>query len=184
MRMSIAAIALLLASPSADAAPKFVPAPVGGGEGVVIPANSPVEFQRMDKDDVARFSGQFVLSGTFSYGCEIECDPPLKDDRMTLAIVPDAGLAARLPHWKERNTDIKIYLTNEAKLVPAIATAAERSKLRAGKIEYVRGHVAVVVDSFRAAIECDSAAYSARFVKIASAPEKKSVKLSGNYGCG
>ena len=182
----LALVALLLTSFSADAAPggRFIPSSLGYGEGIVIPADSPVKFLRFDKDHAAHFAGQFVLTGTYVYGCEIECNPPLKDEQMTLAIVPDAALAARLPHWEVRNTDIKIYLTHEAGLVGAVATPAQRTQLRAGKIENVRGHVAVVVDDFRAAIECDSASYYARFVKMAKAPAKTTAKLAGNYGCG
>ena len=93
------AIALLLAG--AAPAERTVPH-LGGGPALVIPAGSPVKFRGFDKDGGARFSGRFVLSGTFVYHCEVECEPGMTEADLDLGIVPDPGLAARLPHWKDR----------------------------------------------------------------------------------
>ena len=56
------AVAMLLAG--AAPAERTVPHP-GGGPALVIPAGSPVKFRGFDKGGGARFSGRFVLSGTF-----------------------------------------------------------------------------------------------------------------------
>jgi hypothetical protein len=142
-----------------------------------------MKFVHFDKEGGAHFSGRFVLSGLFAYGCEVECQGKITEDCLVLTIVPDPEVAARLPRWKVHDNDIKIYLTREAPLARAIATPKQKAALLSGKLPEIRGHIAVVVDDFQTAIECDSASYSARFVAIAKPPKRETKAPDGNYGC-
>jgi len=181
------ALAALLSLALVAAAPAGKPTEIRSGlgdEALVVPAGSPVRFLRFGKDYEGRFSGRFVLTGTFFYGCEIECEPPLQKDQVFAAIVPDPEIAAVLPHWKLRDNDMRIYLVNGERLASQIVTRQERAALLAGKIDDVRRHVTIIVDDFRAGIDCDSAFYSARFVAIAKPIEIARAKPDGNYGCG
>jgi hypothetical protein len=175
-------IALLLLGAAPPA--KVIPFRNVEGEAIVVPADSPVHFVRFDKQGVAHFSGSFTLSGSFNYGCEIECSPPLKPEQLTFWIVPDKPLAARLPHLKLRNGDIRLYVTGETRLTRTIGTAAQRASLLRGRISELHGHIAINVDDFEASIVCDSANYSARFVSVAKPAQLAKVDTSGNYGCG
>src|ERR1043165_2372059 len=105
--MRIAAhLALLSLAPmiiGATSAPTFVP--LGKyGEGLLVPANSPVTFRHFDKYDSAQFSGKFVLEGVFVLDCDV-CEPGYKDNEIRLTIIPDPAIAARLPHWKKHDND-------------------------------------------------------------------------------
>ncbi len=183
MRAVTVLLSLMLVSASPAKEPIEIPSGLGE-EALVIPATSPVHFERYGKDYEARFSGRFVVTGTFFYGCEMECDPPLQRDQVFAAIVPDPAVAATLPHWKIRNNDIRIFFINDEQLVNQIVTRPERAALLAGRIPDVRRHVAIIVDDFRAAIDCDSAYYSAHFVAMAKPVEETRAKLNGDYGCG
>lgn len=182
-RALIASLSLALMSASPNSKPREIPSGLGE-EALVVPDGSPVHFLRYDKDYLGRFSGQFVLTGTFFYGCEIECDPPLQKDQVFAAIVPDPVVASTLPHWKIRNNDMRIYLVNGDRLARKIVSPAERAAILSGKLDDIRRHVAIVVNDFRAGIDCDSASYSAHFVAIAKPAQVATAKLDGDYGCG
>src|SRR5689334_16530398 len=105
-RLAAAPLAAMILA--AAPAPKYLPLD-NYGEGLVIPAGSPVRLLRFNKQNAAAsFSGRFVLTGMFVYGCDIECDPPLAKDDVHGSIIPDSNMAARLPHWKIRNNDMRI----------------------------------------------------------------------------
>lgn len=181
-RIALLPVATLLISATPPA--RVVPLPKGEGEALVIPARSPIRFEGFGKYDVARFTGRFVLTGTFIYGCEIECEPPLKTDEISARIIPDAASAATLPRWKIRNGDMRIYLVRGERLANAIVTRREKAALLAGKVEDVRRQVAIVVDDYRAGIECDSASYTARYISLARPAQLASAKVEGDFGCG
>ena len=152
----------------------------------MIPGNSPVRFRGWDKYGYAEFEGRFVLTGTFTYGCWSGCadyDGPVEEADLDVRIVPDPQLAARLPHWKDRNNDMLILIKRGDALATSIASPRQQAALRAGKVEYIRGRTAIVVDDFRTGIECDSAGFRARFVAISKAPKLARVELNGEYGC-
>ena len=179
------AAALLIALP-AQAAPgdKIIPAKDANGHVIVVPRKSPIRFHHFGGEydpHEAHFAGRFVLTGTFSFGCDIECDPPLKDDDMVLAIQPDRPVAARLPHWRNGG-DMMIYITHERRLIDAITSASDRARLRSGKITKIEGRISIVADNFVAGYECDQPSYTARFVSIAKAPARKQ-GTGGFFGC-
>jgi hypothetical protein len=180
----IAAVPVAALIVSAAPAPRYIPLD-NYGEGLVIPASSPVQLLRLNKQHaVASFRGRFVLTGMFVYGCDIECEPPLAKDDVHGSIIPDSDAAGRLPHWKIRNNDMRIYLHGGDRLAAQVITADERAAIFAGKVDSVRKHVSIVVDHFNAMIECDSASYDVRFISLAKPAKVATAKLGGDYGCG
>jgi hypothetical protein len=184
MRMA-ARLALLSLAPmtiGATPAPTFVP--LGKyGEGVLVPANSPIMFRQFNEHDSAQFSGRFVLEGVFVLDCD-SCEQGYKDNEIRLSMIPDPAIAARLPHWKVHNNDFAIVITNAASFMRSISTPAQRKLLLSGRLDEVRGRAAIVVDDFEAGLDCDSANYSARFVAIAKPPRIAKIHLKGDFGCG
>lgn len=178
----IAAIPLAALILAAAPAPTYVP--LGKyDEAVVIPAASPVTFHHFDQYDSALFSGQFRLEGEFVLDCDY-CEPGYKDNQIRLSIVPDPAIAARLPHWKKHDNDIAIVITNAGSFIRAVSTPTQRKLLLSGKLDGVRGRAAIVVDRYKASLDCDSADYSARFVAIAKPPRIAKVEFKGEFGCG
>jgi hypothetical protein len=174
--------ALTAAAPAGT--PTEIPWAPGEDEALIVPAASPVHFIRYDEGHVAHFRGRFVLTGTFIYGCDIECDPPLAKDEVNGSIIPDRDVAARLPHWKVHSNDIRIFLDGGDRLAAQVVTPGERAAIYAGKVDNIRKHVSIIVDDFNATLECDSATYGARFVSLATPPKIAMTKLDGDYGCG
>ena len=176
------AVLALTTFPVAAAAPDRIIPLRGSAHRLAIPANSPIKFRHFGKEADAHFSGRFVLTGTANYGCRIECQPPLKDEDLVMAIVPDRPIAARLPHW-DQGGDMEIFISHERRLVAAIASSRELKEVRSGKISEIKKRVSVVVDNFVASIECDAPAYSARFVAMAKTSDDKKM-VDGSFGCG
>ena len=164
--------------------PTEIPWPSGSDEALIVPAASPVRFVRFDESRVAHFQGQFVLTGTFIYGCDIECESPVSKDEVHGSIVPDPDTAARLPHWKNRSDDMRISLTGDDRLAAQVISPSEQAAVLAGKVDNIRKHVSIVVDDFNATIECDSASYGANFVSLATPAKVAVARLDGDYGCG
>jgi hypothetical protein len=180
MRTLVALLSLALISATPAGKAREIPWVPGSDEAIVIPAASPVRFKGFNKDHYAVFSGRFVLTGTFVYGCNVDCDPPNPD--VEADIIPDPGSA--LPHWKLRSGDMLIYLVDGERLANQIVSRQERAALLAGKVKDVRKHVSILVDDFQAGIECDSPFYSARFIAVAKPLKLASAKTEANYGCG
>jgi hypothetical protein len=184
MRLGACIAAIPLAGLIVGAAPAPTYVPLGKyDEGVVIPANSPVAFQRFDQYDSARFSGRFVLEGVFVLDCDY-CEPGYKDNQIRLSIIPDPAIARRLPHWKVHDNDLAIIITNAGSFMRSVSTPTQRKLLLSGKLDEVRGRAAIVVDRFEASLNCDSADYSARFVAIAKPPRIARVEITCDFGCG
>lgn len=187
-------VARLLALPisalllSAAPSPQVIPLPdkEAAGEALVIPADSPVQFRGWNKYGYAQFAGRFVLTGRFMYGCgESDCqgDGPIKESDLTLSVVPDPALAARLPNWKIRHNDMMILISRWRPLKHSLGTAAERRLLLSGKTPYLSGRISIVVDHFETGIECDSANFGARFVEVTKPPKLALTQFTGDYGC-
>ena len=184
---TIAVLFLIGAAPAS----KVIPLPNGGGEALIIPAASPVKFLRWEKSGGeyvgARFSGRFVLTGQFTWGCEWDCNdgsPITEADNFALRVVPDSDLAARLPHWKVHNQDIAIFVARSTRFTHSITTAQQRADLASGKLPDVHGRISIVVDHFETSLDCDSANFGADFVAIATPRKFAKVDVNGNYGCG
>lgn len=155
------------------------------GDGIVIPANSPVSLGATDEEMAqARFSGRFVLRGRYTYGCESDCDQP-HADRLYLTIYPDADLAARLPRWRQyADVGIAITILNGDAFSRQALTRPQRAALLDGKLEHVSGRTSVIVDDLRLTIDCDSPSYSARFVAMAPPMNPTRQQVASSYGCG
>lgn len=185
-RIAIVPIALSLLG--AMPAPQIIPVGGGGDEALIIPANSPVKFRGFDKFGTARFGGRFTLTGTFSYSCA-DCEPGarfrprLKPDDLELEVVPDADLAARLPHWRIHRHDIIVEVRGANKLAETIGNRRERAALFSGKIDALRGRMAIVVVQLRSDTECDSATWWASFVAVVQPPKLSTSRPIGNFGC-
>jgi hypothetical protein len=137
---------------------------------VVVPYNSPVRFDYLDKDHVAHFRGRFVLTGQFRLECDF-CEGDGKESDLVIYIVPDPALTARLPHWKIHNDDTRVFLTHETRLVHSIGTRREHLEIAVGTRDDIHGRLDVIVDDFRLAIDCDSAFLSARYIALAKPPQ-------------
>ena len=187
--ISLGALLSISASPPAPTGQvmpsgTFYPLPDDPTEGVIVPPDSPVRFRGFGKYGVAQFDGRFVLTGTVVYGCAIDCEEKPDDRFLRADVVPDPAGAARLPHWKRHDNDIRIVIDPPERFVRTITTSSQRVALRSGKLADVRGRIAVVVDHFEASIECDSASFFARFVSTASPPRFAKIEQIGDYGCG
>lgn len=183
-RALVAMLSLGLTGAAPAAMPAEIPWGTDSDEALIVPANSPVQFIRYDESRIAHFHGRFVLTGTFVYGCDIECDPPLTKGEVTSSIIPDRVFADRLPHWKIRNTDMRIVLDGGDRLAALVISRSERASIYAGKVDDIRKRVSIVVDDFNTTLECDSPSFGARFVSLAEPARIATAKLDGDYGCG
>jgi hypothetical protein len=185
-RFTVMPLAVLLIS--ATSAEQVIPLPDqdAGGEALVVPADSPVHFRGWNKYHYAQFDGRFVLTGTFMYGCEADCEGggPYKTSDLELTVVPDPGLKARLPNWKIRHNDMMILISRSRSLQASLGSSVERRRLLAGKLPYIAGRISIVVDHFETGIECDSANFGARFVAVAKPARMARSDFNGDYGCG
>ena len=180
----IAVLAACLCLTGAAAPAKIIPWN-DWGEALVIPAGSPLQFVGFDEGRVARFRGEFVVTGTFVYGCDIECELPLTADQLNGSIIPDRAGAAQLPHWKIQQNDMRIFLEGGDRLAALVLSPKERRAIANGRLDSARKRVTIVIKDFNASLECDSASFGAEFVKLAKPTRERSVaKLDGNYGCG
>jgi hypothetical protein len=184
MRGTIALLSLALLAAAPSGKPTIIPLSPDDDEALVIPAGSPAHFTGFDETHTASFTGRFTLTGTFFYGCEIECQLPLHEEDLFAAFIPDPASKALLPHWKLRNGDMRIYFDNGDKLVAQLVTKKEKAALIAGKLPAFRKQVTIVVTDFKATIECDSASYSIKFVALAKPPQIARAKVKEDYGCG
>jgi hypothetical protein len=180
----LAMLSLALLSIGAAPAAKVIPLPGDPDEALIIPAGSSVQFRGFDKYGRAHFGGRFVLTGSFTYGCAVDCDGPARDAFFRFDVVPDPNVAARLPHWKVHHNDIKIVVSREAPLVRKITTQRQRADIKSQRIPDIQGRITIMVDEFETGLDCDSANFSARFVALPKAPKFAKAEFNGNYGCG
>jgi hypothetical protein len=184
-----AAVALALLAPSISAraaepiAARIIPLEHSGG--IQIPSNSPVAFVRLGEELDAHFSGQFVITGSYRFGCFVGCDGPLKPGELVLKFYPDRDLVMRLPRWTQYNSPAEeIIITKAEPFVRAFVEKKIRLQLLANKRQYVKGRASILVDDFTMAIECDSPTYLARFVRIVPESERAKPTPVRPVGCG
>jgi hypothetical protein len=166
----------------AVSAERVVPLP--GGEALIVPSDSPARFQHLGRRLDAHFSGRFVLSGEFAYGCSVGCDAPLTERDLALYVIPDSALADRLPHWKEHGRNLRIYIDNPEAFGRKVVSARTRTALIDGKLDHVTGHATIVVDRLAATIECDTGSYSVHLIAFAKPTTLGPVRTSDIHGCG
>lgn len=183
----LARFALLpLAAMLIGAAPaeRVIPFPDVSGWSLVVPTGSPAKFRRFGKYGVAQFGGRVVLSGTFTYGCDIECEGPLQESQLVLVVQPDTEDAALLPRVKDRDGDLAIYIRNGSRAAHMVTTPQQRAALRAGRLPYVQGRISIIVEDLEISGECDSVFYSARFVGLAKRQKIAAIGPAAGAGCG
>lgn len=160
MRPWIVALILVPAMAFAAGADKIVTSP--GGIEVVMPAASLVTapiWPKAGDSFHARFSGQFVLTGTLHYDGDA-------DNRLVF-LRPDSGIAARLPRWKESATPREIWFENGEDVVRAVFGAQAAAPSGNGnRINAGNKHVSLDVDRYTIAIECDTANYTVHFLRV------------------
>lgn len=172
---------LICAAPAEQVIP--LPDKDAGGEALVVPADSPVQFERLDKYGVAHFRGSFILTGTFTYGCAIDCEERPKDRFYRMDFTPDAEIVERLPHWRVRNRVPSIVITNERAFVRRVSPG-KYAEIHRGGMADIRGRASILVDHFEVGIECDSPTLIAHFVSIVQAPKLAANSPDGTPGCG
>lgn len=178
LALALGALAIAAASPPAAEYPL---ADVEG-ETLVIPAASPVKFTGFE-EHVSRYKGQFTLTGTLVYRCDVDCDVPIDPRNFVIFVIPDPAQAQSLPYWKTRRSEIHVYFENDEALAKSVISTAERKSLLSGKTADIRKRVALTVDDFILGIDCDSASYRARFVALAKPPVLVRSRKAIDAGC-
>jgi hypothetical protein len=148
-----------------------------------IPAQSPVRFAKVSGEVDAHFTGEFVLTGSYRFGCDYECDAPLRLEDLTLVVRPDRALAGRLPRWTSYKAGIEVTIFDASPFVEAVITPKQKALLLAGKLDHVSGRTGIRVKALTLSIECDSPSYTARFVGLAAPPAQELAQRATDYGC-
>jgi hypothetical protein len=141
---------------------------------IVIPADSPVQYSALRKENdgqVASFHGKFRLTGTYHFGDNDFNDSGDENSSKYIFdpqayIIPDAGIAARLPHFVHRTGHDAIFLRNPVAFAKAVVSKQDARRVRCRGCAAATGHIAIWVDQFSAAVECDSPFYEARFLSV------------------
>jgi hypothetical protein len=156
-----------------------------GHNPIVIPDGAPVRFFSFGREETAKFTGWFELRGTYHYGY-------LTNDRkadatygvLALSFVPDLQFAEKLPYWQGLTPPATLGFSNPRTFVRRVIPQDAVAKLKQKKVFSVSGRAAIVVDDYRAGIECDSAYYNVRFVSLVRPrPILVSQKFVRHYRC-
>jgi hypothetical protein len=147
---------------------------------LIVPQATLVQYRSTGSTDDIHFSGRFVLSGEFHYGCDSDCGEP--DQDYFLYIVPSAAEQLRLPHWSERSGILRVYIIGNERVLRDVIPRREMDLLRAGKVKEVAGRISIVVENYVATIECDAPSYFATFVAL-ERPAEIAALPAGDRGC-
>lgn len=169
MRAQVAIFAALCCMSAAAAAQVAKPQVVAlhpgseGSDAIVVPPGSHMQLASFPGEygNEAKFRGNFTVSGAYElsgYG-----------DESTVTIWPDDKSIKSLPYWRQRGGPEELYLSNPWAFAEAVVAKEKLAKLKAGKLEKVRGTVTIVADDYETSIECDVAGFSARFVSLVKA---------------
>lgn len=128
---------------------------------IVIPANSPVTHATKDDDYHVRFDGRIAIPGTFRFH--------FAANQASVDFVPDASVAARLPHMRGERRVREILFDDEPSadiIAAAVLPAATIAAVKAHLTMQAEVHVVLTADSYVAGIsECLGTGYSVvRFV--------------------
>ncbi len=159
----------------------------------VVPAGSPVKYVRVAnkyvgttiEDGSAKFSGRFVLSGTYHYGYYSDTSEVTdSDNTLELYFVPDRSIGIRLPYWVKRTPPEEIRFANADEFIDAVIPAEIKESLKSKQQYSVSGRAAVWVSNYTADVECDAPHYYVKFDKLASKPSMRLAKSPLNIvGC-
>lgn len=140
-----------------------------------------MRFSKMDRENGARFVGEFTVSGTYYYG-DSEFNDGL-DFFGVASIVPDRDIAIHLPHLSERNKEkLVITLDNPEAFADAVISKSVLAKVRRKNGGTASGQVAIKVNRYNVGISCDSASYSANFRSVVTPVTARIVKAP-SFGC-
>jgi hypothetical protein len=133
----------------------------------VIPADSPVRYLRTGQYDVVHYSGQFVLSGRFSYGHYTD-DPKEVDwyNERFLTFEISSEDAKRLPYWTRDGAIRDIQIRNPDRFAAQIIGKTDLELLRTRKINHVSGRATILVKNVQTQVECDHQYTSVEFVSV------------------
>ena len=141
-------------------------------QGVVyaIPKDSPFKVEKKSIDGVY-FSGQVQVTGKYVYGRNNPADEVgIANPKPDLYFMPDDQSRWLLPYLKERGAVAGFYFRNADAFLKAVVAPDLAAKVRAEKIRSITGEVTIIVESFYATVECDTAMYSASFVRAVTEP--------------
>lgn len=185
MRLVLFLTAALLLNPAAGGAADERVFPVlDYHEALVVPATSPVSFKGFAAPLDAAFTGRFVLTGVFTYGCQWDCEGAVRPSEFVFYVIPDPALAAQFPHWTHTHNDVRVAISDAEPFLRSHITPEQRAALASGKLPLVTGRAAIVVDQFHTSVECGTVFWSARFVAMASPLKVEPIRIAGDFGCG
>ena len=156
-----------------------------GHNAIVIPDGAPVRFVSFGREETAKFKGRFELRGTYRYG--YARDRPAsrsRHERLALSFAPDLPLAEKLPYWQGLSPPAVLGFSNERTFVRRVIPAEALAKLKQKKVRSVSGRAAILVEDYRAGIQCGDARYSIRFLSlIQPRPIRLSQTALHDYDC-
>ena len=156
-------------------------------QGVVyaIPKDSPFKVEKKSIDGVY-FAGQVQLTGKYVYGRNNPADEVgIAYPKPDLYFMPDDQSRWLLPYLKERGAVAGFYFRNADAFLKAVVAPDLAAQVRAEKIRSISGDVTIVIESFYATVECDTAMYSANFVRAVTDPQVMAQKsYAETISCG
>lgn len=154
------------------------------GVDLIIPRHSPLQLAQFNRRDfLAVFSGRFVVSGRFTYGCIDDCAKPYRRADMRLYLSPDVGVVARLPRWKGFRPAETIEIENPSAFAAVAIPLRVMLALENGKQRQVSGRTSIVIDHFQTGVACDDSWASARFKSFAKPTVIDGAPSMSGVGC-
>jgi hypothetical protein len=172
MKQAVAAFVIALVATSSARADREIPF---NTDRITIPADSPVHYSGSSKkygdEPVANFPGKFLLTGTYYYGDNDFNDSGDQNPSKYVFdpqayIVPDAAIAARLPHFVKRGGPSFIFLKNPAAFARVALPDQMAQRVRCRTCGTTSGHIAIWIDQLTVGIVCDNPDYEVRFLSV------------------
>lgn len=152
---------------------------------VAVPNGSPLTLKKMDMDGV-HFAGRVKLTGEYVYGYESSyvSDTGWRPEA-DLYFEPDAASRALLPYSHEDGPAYGLRLSNREVFLSKVLSRATTSKIKARKIQSVRGRLTIWIDRYSVSVSCGTAVYTAHFLHIESPRQVvASNRFAQPIGCG
>ena len=181
LKFAVGALAAFGVLASADAGPAQH-LPFSDIDTLIVPESSPLAVRSTDKKEVSvQISGRYVLSGTYHLGyLGWEGEQP---GDWTAYIDPDAADRAKLPYWQRRGGNEHVWIDNQRQFARAVIPADVLTRLQTEKIKSVSGRISIVVEGYKAWIECDAPNYSTHFVSIYKPQLVQLSQAYTGFGC-
>lgn len=156
-------------------------------QGVVyaIPKESPFKVAKKSIDGVY-FSGQVQVTGWYVYGRNNPADEVgIAYPKPDLYFLPDDQSRWLLPYLKEKGAVAGFYFRNPDAFLKAVVAPGLVAQVKAEKVRSITGEITIIIDSFSATVECDTAMYSASFVRaVTEAPVMAQKSYAEAISCG